>query len=99
MVSDYSNNILKRTYYPFDIGPDFTFTEGIHKGIKANFFSQTRNENFIYEGVDGNIIVRKRYLVYNYTVIPLNICDNIVIPGEFVGISGQLTIQGLPQKN
>lgn len=36
--------------------------------------------------------------MYNYTVIPLNVNDSIVIPGEFVGINGPLTIQGKPYK-
>jgi hypothetical protein len=31
-------------------------------------------------------------------VIPLNVNDNIVIPGEFVGINGALIIQGKPYK-
>lgn len=37
-------------------------------------------------------------MVYNYTVIPLNVNENIVVPGEFVGINGPLTIQGKPYK-
>jgi hypothetical protein len=55
--------------------------------MKANFYSKTRNERFYYDGVGGNLVIRKTYLVYNYTVIPLNVCENIVIPGEFVGIN------------
>jgi hypothetical protein len=50
-ISDYSNNILVKKYMPFDIEPSYIFTEGIHKGIKANFYSKTKSERFYYHGV------------------------------------------------
>ncbi len=98
LISDYSQNMLVQTYYPFDADPNIVFKEGIHRGMKANFYTKTRNERFTYEGMGGNLVIRKTFLVYNYTVIPLEVCSNIVIPGEFVGIDGRLTIQGVPYK-
>ena len=74
VINDYSQNSLMKKYYPFDIDPTIVFKEGIHKGMKANFYSKTRNERFTYEGVRGNLVIRKTYLVYNYTVIPLKVC-------------------------
>jgi hypothetical protein len=64
---------LVKKYYPFDIDPSFTFTEGIHKGMKVNFYSKTRSERFHYNGIQGNLVIRKSALVYNYTVIPLKV--------------------------
>ena len=49
-------------------------------------------------GYQGALTIRKNNLVYNYTLIPLNVCDYVVIPGEFVGINSELTIQGVPYR-
>lgn len=70
-----------KKYYPFDADQSITFNEGPHKGVKANFYSKIKTERFTYSGVSGNLVIRKNYLVYNYTVIPLQVCQNIVIPG------------------
>lgn len=64
--------------------------------MKVSFYNIVKNERYNYYGNKGNLVIRKNYLVYNYTLIPLNVCDSVVIPGEFVGINGSLTIQGRP---
>ena len=71
-------------------------TDQQHKGFRANFFKTLESERYFYRGYRGNLVIRKKYLVYNYTIIPLKICDYFIIPGEFVGINGSLTIQGVP---
>jgi hypothetical protein len=80
-ITDYSSNFLVKKYYPFDVDPNITFTEGVHKGMKANFYTKAKNDRYFYNGIQGNLIIRKTALVYNYTVIPLNVNDNIVVPG------------------
>ncbi len=57
-----------------------------HKGFKASFYKKLQSERFIYNGYNGNLVIRKKYLVYNYTMIPLKVSSYYVIPGEFVGI-------------
>lgn len=70
-----------------------------HKGFKANFFKEAQSERFFYKGSNGHIVIRKKYLVYNYTMIPLNISDYMVVPGEFIGINSALTIQGVSSED
>jgi hypothetical protein len=41
-ISDYSGNILVKKYYPFDAEAGIIFTEGVHKGIKANFYTKMK---------------------------------------------------------
>ena len=72
---------------------------GIHKGFKANFFQKAQSERYYYHGKDGQLTIRKKYLVYNYTMIPLKICDYMVVPGTFIGINRDLTIQGQHYKD
>lgn len=47
----------------------------------------------------GHLTIRKKFLVYNYTPIPLDISGNTCIPGTFVGIDGYLKIQGVPHQD
>ena len=72
--------------------------ENIHKGIKANFFKRMQSDKYLYTGLEGHLTIRKKYLVYNYTMIPLNISEYTCIPGTFVGINKNLTIQGVPHQ-
>jgi len=53
----------------------------------VSFYSKVKTERYIYSGFKGNLTIRKTYLVYNYTMIPLRVSDYVVIPGEFVGIN------------
>lgn len=41
-ISDYSGNNLVKKYYPFDNDSAIIFTEGVHKGIKANFYTMMK---------------------------------------------------------
>ena len=67
---------------------------------KVSLYKQLEDKNEIYKflGKDGTLTITKKYLVYNYSPIPLKICSNIVLPNDFVGISEKLTINGVSQK-
>ncbi len=41
----------------------------------------------------------KKYLVYNYSPIPLQICGKIVKPNDYMGISEKLKIQDVNYKD
>jgi hypothetical protein len=94
-VTDYSSGVALEQYYPFDHPQEVTL-QLQHKGFKANFYRSSQSERFYYLGEKGHLSIRKKYLVYNYTMIPLNISDCVAIPGNFVGINGTLMIEGVP---
>lgn len=41
-INDYSENIFKRTYYPFDRDQSIVLDDRVHKGVKANFYNSLR---------------------------------------------------------
>lgn len=94
-ITDYSENRKVKQFYPFDC-EDNVVLQQQHKGFKANFYKRTNSQRFIYDGVYGHLIIRKKHLVYNYTMIPLNVSDCVIFPGQFIGINGSPIIQGVP---
>ena len=96
-MTDYTQGTVIERFYPFDHDQNVVLDDHHHRGFKANFYQNLKSERFSYEGIKGHLVIRKKYLVYNYTMIPLKVCDYLVVPGSFVGIKGNLTIQGIPK--
>ena len=80
-LTDFTLNQKQISYYPFDHPDEVTLDDQQHKGFKAHFYKESRSERFLYEGSFGHIVIRKQFLVYNYTVIPLKVSNFVVVPG------------------
>lgn len=78
---------------PFDHEEFYTLPKEIHNNIKVSLYNEHVTDYYRYLGKDGILKIMKKYLVYNYSPIPLQICGKIVKPNEYVGISESLRIQ------
>jgi len=81
-VLDYSGSKLVTTRLPFDHANTFTLEHGIHKGTKVSLLNEVVNsKGMIYQGFQGQLVIRKKFLIFNYTLVPLTVCESIVFPG------------------
>lgn len=55
--------------------------------MKVSLYEEKSTDYYRYVGKDGILKIMKKYLVYNYCPIPLQICGKIVKPDDYVGIS------------
>ena len=60
---------------------------------------KSKDGKYKYVGNEGTLKILTKYLVYNYTPIPLQICQFIVFPGGFASISEDLTIQNVKYRD
>lgn len=64
-----------------------------------SLYDEMMTEHYRYVGKDGILKIMKKFLVYNYSPIPLQICGRIVKPNEYMGISEKLRIQDVSYKD
>jgi hypothetical protein len=65
----------------------------------VSLYKEEGTDYYRYVGKDGILKIMKKYLVYNYSPIPLQICGKIVKPNDYMGISEKLRIQDADYKD
>lgn len=64
-----------------------------------SLYDEKVTDYYRYVGKNGVLKIMKKYLVYNYSPIPLQICGKIVKTNDYMGISEKLRIQDVNYKD
>lgn len=86
-IENYIDNRFICNILPFDHPDELTLIDKPHNGITVSLYKRRIEEKYRYEGEGGVLKIKTKYLVYNYTPIPLLICNFYVFPGDFASIS------------
>jgi hypothetical protein len=74
-----------------------------HSGREVSLFVPSEynkeKDKYRFIGNNGVLKIMGRALVYNYTPIPLLVCESTLMPDQFVTIYSRLTIQNIDYKD
>ena len=79
-IYDYVDGSCKITPLPFDHPKEIMLLKEINNNIKVSLYTETITDHYRYIGKDGILKIKRRFLVYNYSPIPLNICGKMTYP-------------------
>ncbi len=93
-VKEYFDNYCKTTILPFDSPSEVKINHIIYGEKSANLYKLKETKTYKFLGNNGTLTIMPKYLVFNYTPIPLKINEKILKPNEYLGVYEKPTING-----
>lgn len=72
-ILEYYDNFCKTTILPFDSTSEIKINQSLYGEKSANIYKSRENKQFKFIGLNGVLTIMPKYLVFNYTPIPLKI--------------------------